>query len=84
MVRRKPQINFQVEPGLKRLYDEAKLSGYRPARLCAAGLLLMVEDAAARQRALERLRAREKELASAPPRAVQAPVRAALRKAVER
>lgn len=62
---RKPQINFQVEKPLKLLYDEAKYSGYYVARLCAAGLLLMVEDARARRRALARLRRWEEEFEAA-------------------
>lgn len=56
MTQRKPQINFQVEDNMKLLYDEAKSHGHRVTRLCAAGLLLMVEDADARNRALSRLR----------------------------
>lgn len=61
MAKRKPQINFQVEDPLKLLYDEAKLSGYLVTRLCAAGLLMMVEDPTARERALDRLREWEAE-----------------------
>ncbi|RMF75247.1 MAG: hypothetical protein D6744_13730 [Planctomycetota bacterium] len=53
---RRPQINFQVEPCLKTLYDEARESGHWVTRLCAAGFLLMVEDADARMRAINRLR----------------------------
>lgn len=53
---RRPQINFQVEPCLKVLYDEARESGHWVTRLCAAGFLLMVEDAQARSRAINRLR----------------------------
>lgn len=53
---RKPQINFQVENSLKLLYDEARESGMWAARLCAAGFLLMVENARARRRAINRLR----------------------------
>jgi hypothetical protein len=53
---RKPQINFQVEPSMKVLYEEAKGAGHWVTRLCAAGFLLMVEDPALRQQALNRLR----------------------------
>lgn len=56
MAQRKPQINFQVEAAMKLLYDEAKAGGHWVTRLCAAGFLLMVEDARLRQRALQRLR----------------------------
>lgn len=53
---RRPQINFQVDPAMKMLYEEAKLSGHWVTRFCAAGLLLMVEDPVIRMRALTRLR----------------------------
>jgi hypothetical protein len=53
---RKPQINFQVETPMKVLYDEAKAAGHWVTRLCAAGFLLMIEDAQLRQRAIARLR----------------------------
>lgn len=53
---RRPQINFQVEPAMKLLYEEAKNSGHWVTRFCAAGLLLMVEDPVVRMRALNRLR----------------------------
>jgi hypothetical protein len=56
MAKRKPQINFQVDEPMKDLYDEAKASGHWVTRFCAAGFLLMVEDAAARARAISRLR----------------------------
>ena len=56
MPRRRPQINFQVDPSMKLLYDEAYAEGHWVTRLCAAGLLLMIEDPAARQRAITRLR----------------------------
>ncbi len=65
MPARKPQINFQVEPSMKVLYEEAKGAGHWVTRLCAAGFLLMVEDPAARQHALSRLRAWEAEFESA-------------------
>lgn len=64
---RKPQINFQVEPAMKLLYEEIKAAGYRPTRLCAAGLLLMVEDATLRVRALRRLQEWEIQHADASP-----------------
>jgi hypothetical protein len=56
---RKPQINFQVEPPLKLLYDEAKVYGHGVARFCAAGLLLMIENPDVRNDAFTRLRAWE-------------------------
>ncbi|GMU84308.1 MAG: hypothetical protein AMXMBFR47_41780 [Planctomycetota bacterium] len=56
MAKRKPQINFQVENNMKLLYDEAKAHGHWVTRLCAAGLLMMIEDADVRARALSRLR----------------------------
>ena len=56
MQRRRPQINFQVDTSMKRLYEEARAHGHWVTRLCAAGLLLMIEDAGARQAALSRLR----------------------------
>lgn len=62
---RKPQINFQVSEPLKALYDEAKAGGHSVARLCAAGLLLMVSDPAARQEAISRLREWEEQFADA-------------------
>lgn len=65
MADRKPQINFQVEPALKILYEQARASGHWVTRLCSAGLLLMVEDADARLRALNRLRDWESEYAEA-------------------
>lgn len=61
MPERKPQINFQVEPTLKLLYDEAKASGHWVARFCAAGFLMMVEDPRSRARAINRLREWEEE-----------------------
>ncbi len=56
MAKRKPQINFQVEPAMKLLYEEVKLSGSWVTRLCAAGFLLMVESAEQRAAAMRRLR----------------------------
>lgn len=52
---RKAQINFQVDAPLKDLYDRAKRLGHRVPRYCAAGLLLLLEDATVRNRALELL-----------------------------
>ncbi|MCA9244873.1 MAG: hypothetical protein KDA32_13020 [Phycisphaerales bacterium] len=68
---RRPQINFQVEPALKTLYEQARESGHWVARLCAAGLLLMVEDDAARLRALNRLRDWEVEYEGASEREIR-------------
>ena len=56
MPARKPQINFQVDPSMKTLYEESKACGHWVTRFCAAGFLLMVEDPATRLRALNRLR----------------------------
>ncbi len=65
MPQRKPQINFQVDEPMKMLYEEAKISGHLVTRLCAAGLLLLVEDPALRLRALNRLRDWEEQYANA-------------------
>lgn len=65
MTKRRPQINFQVDDSMKVLYEEAKFNGHWVARFCAAGLLLMVEDPAARVKALNRLRDWELEYADA-------------------
>lgn len=54
--RKRPQINFQVEPVMKDLYEEARAQGHWVTRFCAAGLLLMIEDPAMRARAIQRLR----------------------------
>lgn len=62
---RKPQINFQVDPPMKVLYEEAKIAGHWVTRFCAAGLLMMVEDPVARMRALNRLRDWEAEYGNA-------------------
>ena len=77
MAKRKPQINFQVDEGMKVLYEEAKLSGYLVTRFCAAGLLLMVEDPHLRSRALQRLRAWEDEYGDASPEEIGAFVQGA-------
>jgi len=65
MPERRPQINFQVVPSMKILYEEAKNAGYWVTRCCAAGFLLMMEDPQIRQRALNRLREWEAEYADA-------------------
>jgi hypothetical protein len=77
MAKRKPQINFQVGEPLKLLYDEAKISGHYVARFCAAGLLQMVEDPAARLAAMNRLRDWEEEYADATPAEIRAFVQGA-------
>ena len=69
---RRPQINFQVDPSLKMLYDEAHLQGHWVTRFCAAGLLLLVEDARIRARAIRRLREWEEQYANASPAQVRA------------
>ena len=74
---RRPQINFQVDPSLKCLYEEARASGHWVTRLCAAGLLLLVEDAAVRQRALNRLRDWEADYADADPERIRSFVQGA-------
>jgi hypothetical protein len=65
MPARRPQINFQVDPSMKLLYEESKAAGHWVTRFCAAGLLLMVEDPAIRLQALNRLRAWEARYAEA-------------------
>lgn len=80
MSRRKPQINFQVEPAMKALYEEAKACGHRVTRLCAAGLLMMVEDNSLRLDALSRLRHWETRYADAPPKVIRAFVQSAGRR----
>ena len=72
MTRRKPQINFQVEQALKLLYEEAKAQGHWVTRFCAAGVLLMVEDAGARMRAIRRLRQWEAEFERASEKQIRA------------
>jgi len=56
MTARKPQINFQVSPSMKLLYEEAKAGGHWVTRLCAAGFLYMVTNPRARREALTALR----------------------------
>jgi hypothetical protein len=65
--KRRPQINFQVDPCMKTLYEESRNSGHWVTRLCAAGLLLLVEDPAIRLRAINRLREWEVDYADATP-----------------
>jgi len=72
MAKRKPQINFQVDESLKMVYEEARAHGHWVTRLCAAGLLLMIEDPRARARALRRLRDWEVEYAGASPEQIRA------------
>lgn len=71
MAKRKAQINFQVDDGLKLLYEEAKHLGLSPTRLCAAGLLLLIEQPRLRVEATSRLRAWEQEYADASPSRVR-------------
>jgi hypothetical protein len=77
MPARKPQINFQVEPAMKQVYNEAKAGGQWVARLCAAGFLLMVEDAELRRHAINRLREWEAHYGGASPEKIRAFVEAA-------
>ena len=72
MVKRKPQINFQVNEPMKILYEEAKICGHWVTRFCAAGLLMMVEDPRSRVRALNRLREWEAEYEDAAPDDIRA------------
>lgn len=79
---RKPQINFQVEPCMKMLYEEAREAGHWVTRLCAAGLLLMIENQSLRTAAVNRLREWEEEYdraSAAEVRAFVAGARSALR-----
>jgi hypothetical protein len=62
---RRPQINFQVEPSLKTLYEQARVAGHWVTRLCAAGLLHMIENPESRRAALARLIAWEAQYADA-------------------
>ena len=77
MTTRKPQINFQVDLGMKALYEQSKLYGHGVTRLCAAGFLLMIEDSAIRLRALNRLCEWEDEYADAGPDEIRDFVQAA-------
>jgi hypothetical protein len=53
---RNPQISIQLAPHLKRAYELLDvIGGLNPRRLAAAGLFWLVENAAERQRALDRL-----------------------------
>lgn len=67
MAKRRPQINFQVDEPMKLLYEEARAAGQWVTRLCAAGLLLMVERPDLRREAIARLRDWEAEYADADP-----------------
>ncbi len=77
MAKRRPQINFQVDEAMKLLYEQARLSGHWVTRLCAAGFLLMIEDARARVRALNRLIEWEAEYENASPEEIRAFVQGA-------
>lgn len=77
MTKRKPQINFQVDEAMKLLYEEAKTCAHSVTRLCAAGLLMMIEDPRARAQALNRLRDWEVEYANASPAEIRAFVQGA-------
>lgn len=72
MPTRKPQINFQVDPPMKALYEEAKLAGNLVTRFCAAGLLLLIEEPRVRVQALNRLREWEAEYVDASPAEIRA------------
>ena len=53
---RKPQISFQVAENLKLVYEVASyLGAHNVTRLCAAGLLFVLENPEVRQEALNRL-----------------------------
>jgi len=67
MPARRPQINFQVDPSMKRLYEEAKTYGHWVTRFCTAGFLLMIADPQARLRAMELLREWEADYEKASP-----------------
>lgn len=71
MIKRKPQINFQVDESMKLLYEEAKAAGHWVTRFCAAGFLLMVEDSEQRARAISRLRDWEVEYADSTPEKIR-------------
>jgi hypothetical protein len=70
--RRRPQINFQVEDAMKRMYEEAKQQGHWVTRFCAAGFLLMIENPRLRLQAIQRLRDWELEYATATPEQIRA------------
>ena len=72
MVKRRPQINFQVDEAMKLLYEETRIAGHWVTRFCAAGLLLMVEDPRVRMAALKRLREWEAEYEDASPDDIRA------------
>lgn len=77
MAKRRPQINFQVDEPMKLLYEEARANGQWVTRLCAAGLLMMVERPELRREAIIRLRAWESEYADADPERIREFVRGA-------
>jgi hypothetical protein len=77
MLKRKPQINFQVDEPMKLLYEEARISGHWVTRFCAAGFLMMVEDPRLRLRAVNRLREWEAQYADASPEDIRAFVQGA-------
>jgi hypothetical protein len=77
MAKRRPQINFQVDSSMKTLYEEAHAGGLWVTRLCAAGLLLMIEDPTLRQQAVARLREWEAQYEDADPLRIRAFVRGA-------
>src|SRR5262249_53092944 len=62
---RRPQINFQVHPAMKLLYEEAKACGHGVRRFCASGFRLRREQPQLRRDALNRLREWEEEHAHA-------------------
>lgn len=72
MTQRRPQINFQVDPSMKSLYEEVRENGHWVTRWCAAGLLAMVEDAEFRQAAINRLREWEAQFEHASPDEIRA------------
>lgn len=51
---RKPQISFQVAPNVKAIYESAQ-GEFNVTRLCAAGLMFMLENPDLRKLALARL-----------------------------
>ncbi|MDX2197607.1 MAG: hypothetical protein SF069_01390 [Phycisphaerae bacterium] len=68
---RRPQINFQVDDAMKLMYEEAKLQGHWVTRLCAAGLLMMIENPRARTQAMARLREWEGRYSDASPEQIR-------------
>src|SRR5262245_7287680 len=74
---RRPQINFQVNPAMKLLYEEAKACGHWVTRFCAAGFLLLMEKPQMRRDSLNRLREWEDEFARSDPSKIRSFVRSA-------